>query len=418
MTEPRHTIFFYYFYFMAVSPFDWRYGSPELRRLFSQEGLVEAYLEVERALVCSLEELGVAERGCCAAVSKVTVRPEEVYELERETKHDILALVRLLEERSGCRYVHYGATSNDVIDTAWALLIKRALSRIKAEAREVGGELRRLAEKYADLPQVGRTHGQWAEPVTLGFKFANYYYELHIACRALEGAAELIRGKLGGAVGTMASWGKAGLKLRELVGARLGISFHPISTQVAPRESFAYLASALSLLAEVGERLATEIRELSRPEIGEVYEVGGGGSSAMPHKANPTNSERVVSLARHVRALTIVAHENVALWHERDLTNSANERIWIPEAFLAVDEILSTLARVLRSLRVDEERIRRNLEAALPIITSEFKMLELIRAGRSRSEAYEAARAGGAGELPRDWPVRELIDAALSLPLC
>jgi Adenylosuccinate lyase (EC 4.3.2.2) len=161
------------------------------------------------------------------------------------------------------------------------------------------------------------------------------------------------------------------------------------------------------------------VRELSRPEIGEVLETVGGGSSAMPHKANPTNSERVVSLARYVRSLLVVAHENVALWHERDLTNSANERIWIPEALLAVDEILAATAHVLRTLRVDEERIRRNLEAALPHITSEFRMLELIKRGARRGEAYRIAKAGGgAGELPRGWPVRELIDSALALEAC
>jgi adenylosuccinate lyase len=402
-----------------ISPFDWRYGSEGLRRLFSRQSIVDVYVEVERALVCALEELGVAERGCCEAVSRVSVPADEVYKLERELRHDVLALVQLLEERSGCRFVHYGATSNDVIDTAWALLIRRALGAIREGGRAVAEELRRLALKYADLPAVGRTHGQWAEPITLGFKFANYYYELYIACRALEGAEESIRGKLGGAVGTMASWGPLGLRLREAVGRRLGVPFHPISTQVAPRESFAYLASALALLAEVAERLATEVRELSRPEIGEVLETVGGGSSAMPHKANPTNSERVVSLARYVRSLLVVAHENVALWHERDLTNSANERIWIPEALLAVDEILAATAHVLRTLRVDEERIRRNLEAALPHITSEFRMLELIKRGARRGEAYRIAKAGGgAGELPRGWPVRELIDSALALEAC
>ncbi|MFB6491418.1 MAG: adenylosuccinate lyase [Thermoproteus sp. AZ2] len=402
-----------------VSPFDWRYGSEEVRRLFTQQGIIDAYVEVERALACALEELGVAERGCCEALKKVSVGAEEVYALEKELKHDVLALVFLLEERSGCRFVHYGATSNDVIDTAWALLIRRALDVIKRRARDVGETLRGLALKYAGLAAVGRTHGQWAEPITLGFKFANYYYELSIACGALRAAEEHIRAKIGGAVGTMASWGPLGLRLRELVAEKLGVPYHPISTQVAPRESFAFLASALALLAEVAERLAIEIRELSRPEIGEVVETGGGGSSAMPHKANPTNSERVVSLARLVRALTIAAHENVALWHERDLTNSANERAWIPEALLAVDEILSATAKVLRGLRVDEERIRANLNAALREITSEFAMLEMIRRGMTRREAYEAARrGGGAGELPRDWPVEELIKGAISQPLC
>lgn len=402
-----------------ISPFDWRYGSEEVRRLFTPQALIDAYVEVERALVCALEELGVAERGCCEALSRASVRAEEVYELERALRHDVLALVFLLEERSGCRFVHFGATSNDVIDTAWALLIRDALGVVRRRARELGESLRALALKYAELPMVGRTHGQWAEPITLGFKFANYYYELHIACAALKAAAEYIRAKVGGAVGTMAAWGGLGPRIRELVAGRLGLGYHPISTQVAPRESFAFLASALVLLTAVAERLATEIRELARPEIGELAETGGGGSSAMPHKANPTNSERVVSLARLVRAHAQVAFENMALWHERDLTNSANERVWIPEALLAVDEILSTAAKVLKGLKIDEARILSNLRAALPEITSEFAMLEAIKAGASRREAYEAARAArGSGELPRDWPIRELVEGALALPLC
>lgn len=389
-----------------------------MRALFTPKSFVETYLEVERALVCALEELGVAERGCCEAVGRARVKPEEVYELERKTGHDILSLVSLLEERSGCRFVHYGATSNDVIDTAWALLIGRALGVIKRKAREVGSLLAGLADRYKGLEMVGRTHGQWAEPITLGFKFANYYYELYIACRQLSLAEELIKAKIGGAVGTMAAWGELGPRLRELVAKRLGLSYHPISTQVAPRESFAILAFSLALLASVFERLAVEVRELSRPEIGEVIE-RGGGSSAMPHKANPTTSERVVSLARYVRALVDVALENVALWHERDLTNSANERVWIPEAFLAVDEILEGARRVLQNVHIDEERIRENLGRALPYILTEFHMNRMVREGASRAEAYSKAR--GIRAVTDDykrWPVEKLVEDALSLKLC
>ena len=403
---------------MHVSPFDWRYGSEEIRRLFTNEALVNAYLEVEKALVCALEELGVAERGCCEKVGRASVGVDEVYSLERETGHDILSLVFLLEQRSGCRFVHYGATSNDIIDTAWALLIRRALSSIKEKARAVGGQLADMARRYKSLEMVGRTHGQWAEPITLGFKFANYYYELYIACRQLTLAEEFIRAKIGGAVGTMASWGELGLEVRRRVAERLGLPHHVITTQVAPRESFAVLASALALMAAVFERLAVEIRELSRPEIGEVVE-RGGGSSAMPHKANPTTSERIVSLARYVRALTHVAYENVALWHERDLTNSANERAWIPEAFLALDEILTSALRVLKNIYIDEGRIAENLQKALPYILTEFHMLNMIREGASRAEAYKKAREARALTYEyRRWPVEKLIEDALSLKLC
>lgn len=401
-----------------TSPFDWRYGSDEIRQLFTQQSIIQTYLEVEKALVCALEELGIAESGCCQAVSSVEITAEEVYRLEKEIGHDILSLVTLLEEKSKCRYVHYGATSNDIIDTAWALSTRRALGILKRRINEIGRTLAELAEKYAQVEAVGRTHGQWAEPITLGFKFANYYYELHLACRFLKTAEDTIRAKLGGAVGTMAAWGQLGPAVRERVAERLGLSFHPISTQVAPRETFAALASALAILASVFERFAVEVRELSRPEIGEVVE-RGGGSSAMPHKANPTTSERIVSLSRYVRALTHVAYENVTLWHERDLTNSANERIWIPQAILALDEIAISTAKVLKSMHINLDKIRENLEKATPYILTEFHMNKLIREGYSRREAYAEARKIKAVTYDyQKWPVDKLIREALTLELC
>lgn len=401
-----------------ISPFDWRYGSEEIRALFTPQSFIDTYIEVERALVCVLEELGVAERGCCKSLDGVKISAEEVYKLERETGHDILSLVFLLEQKSGCRFVHYGATSNDIIDTAWALLIRRALSIVKRKLDIAGEELKRLARRYKKLVMVGRTHGQWAEPITLGFKFANYYYELYIACRFLTQAEDFIRAKIGGAVGTMAAWGELGLEIRRRVAERLGLPYHIITTQVAPRESFAALASALAVLATVFERLATEIRELSRPEIGEVIE-RGGGSSAMPHKTNPTVSERVVSLARYVRSLIDVALENVALWHERDLTNSANERVWIPEVFLAIDEILNSVAKVLRNIEINEARIEENLQKALPYILTEFHMNRLVREGFSRAEAYRRAREIKEVTFEYErWPIEKLIEDALSLKLC
>jgi adenylosuccinate lyase len=401
-----------------ISPFDWRYGSDEIRSLFTPQSIIDAYVEVERALVCVLEELGVAERGCCDALAGVKVSADDVYKLERETRHDVLSLVLLLEERSGCRFVHYGATSYDIVDTAWAMLVRRALSAVKSKIVAVGEELSRLAKKYEDLEMIGRTHGQWAEPITLGFKFANYYYELYIACKQLTLAEDMVRAKIGGAVGTMAAWGELGPEIRRRVAERLGLPYHTITTQVAPRETFAVLAFALALVAAVLERLATEVRELSRPEIGELVE-RGGGSSAMPHKSNPTASERVVSLARYVRALVNVALENVALWHERDLTNSANERIWIPESILAVDEMLESMLAVLRSLEVNEGRIAENLQRALPYALTEFHMNRLIREGARRADAYRKAREIKAVTFDyQKWPVRELTRDSLSLRLC
>ncbi len=400
-----------------ISPFDWRYGSEEVRRLFAPQSIIDTYVEVERALVCTLEELGVAEKGCCDAVSRVKVDAEEVYRLERETGHDILSLVLLLEQKSGCRFVHFGATSNDVIDTAWALLIRRALSAIKRKINEAGRSWR-----ASPGVQGARRGGPHPRPVGGAHNPGLQVRQLLLrappgvptpGAGGGHGQGEDRRGRRhhGG-------WGELGPEVRRRVAEKLGVPFHVISTQVAPRETFAVLASALAVLAAVFERLATEIRELSRPEIGEVVE-RGGGSSAMPHKANPTASERVVSLARYVRALTVVALENVALWHERDLTNSANERIWIPEALLAVDEILTTAAKTLRTVHIDEERIRDNLEKALPYILTEFHMNRMIREGAPRAEAYKKAR--DIRTLTHEyekWPIEKLIEDALSLPLC
>ncbi len=402
---------------MSVCPFEWRYGTDEMRGVFSVGSLVESYLAVERALVCALEELGIADKGCCDAVQKAKVEPEDMYALERELGHDILSLVMLLERKSGCRYVHFGATSYDVVDTAWALLVRRATEIVRERARELGGVLAEYARKYADLPMVGRTHGQWAEPITLGFKFANYYYELATAMGHLCYAVGQIKAKLGGAVGTMASWGDLGPELRRRVAELLGLEYHPISTQVAPRGPMALLAAAIAIVAGVLERLAVEIRELSRPEIGELRELGGG-SSAMPHKANPTLSERVTSLARLARALVGPPMENIALWHERDLTNSANERVWIPHIFLILDEMMVSMIRVLRGLRIDVERIERNYREALPYMASEQYMNSLIRSGMSREAAYKASREARPGIRVELGPIRQLIGQALQVGIC
>ncbi len=402
---------------MSVCPFEWRYGTDDMRKVFSAQSIVETYLDVERALVCALEELGVADRGCCEAVLRARVEPGEIYALERELGHDILSLVVLLERRSGCRYVHFGATSYDVVDTAWALLVRRAMEVVRARARELGDILAEYARRYADLPMVGRTHGQWAEPITLGFKFANYYYELALAMGHLCYAVGQVKAKLGGAVGTMASWGDLGPELRRRVAERLGLEYHPISTQVAPRGPMALLAASIAVVAGVLERLAVEVRELSRPEIGELRE-RGGGSSAMPHKANPTLSERVTSLARLARALVGPPMENIALWHERDLTNSANERVWIPHMFLVLDEMLTSMTRVVRGLEIDVERIERNYREALPHMASEQYMNSLIRSGMSREAAYKASREARHEVQVELGPVRQLIDQALRVEIC
>ncbi len=377
-----------------VCPLDWRYGSEEMRRLFRVHNIVETYVKVERALVCTLEELGIADPGSCERVTKAEVKPEEVYELERRIGHDIAGLAFLLEERSGCRFVHYGATSYDIVDTAWALILRDAIGIVKRKLAALIQELLEKTLKYKDLVMVGRTHGQHALPITLGFKFANYLYELSRSLRMLSEVEKLVvRGKISGAVGTMAAWGDKGIEVEQRTLKKLGLEPHIISTQVAPRDGFAHLICALAVLASQLDRLAIEIRELSRPEIGELQEgFERVGSSAMPHKANPVTSEKVSGLARIMRSLAVAALENVPLWHERDLTNSSSERILIPHAFLIIDEMLTSMISVIRNLVVNENNIRRNLNLLQGFILTEAVMNILIKKGLPRAKAHEMLR--------------------------
>jgi len=377
-----------------VCPLDWRYGSEEMRRLFRVDNIVQAYIKVERALVCALEELGIAEPGSCEKVMKAEVKPEEVYELERKIGHDIAGLAFLLEEKSGCRFVHYGATSYDIVDTAWALILRDAIGIVKRKLAQLIQELIDKAVKYRDLVMIGRTHGQHALPITLGFKFANYLYEFSRTLKMLHEVEKLVvRGKISGAVGTMAAWGDKGVEVEKKTLEKLGLEPHIITTQVAPRDGFAYLISTLAVLASQLDRLATEIRELSRPEIGELQEgFERVGSSAMPHKANPVTSEKISGLAKILRGLVITALENIPLWHERDLTNSSSERILIPHAFLIIDEMLESMIKVLKNLIVNEENIKRNLNLLRGFTLTEAIMNILIKKGLPRAKAHEVLR--------------------------
>ncbi len=376
-----------------VCPLDWRYGSEEMRRLFTLDAMVRRLVEVEKAIYLGLVEAGIAPRSCLEVVEKCfSVDPREVYELEKRIGHDVASLTYILGERCGeCgNYVHLGATSYDVVDTAWALAIRDALAIIKERLRRVVKLLEDAARRYIDLVMVGRTHGQHALPITLGFKFANYVYELSRSYERLCCAEERVaKGKVSGAVGTMAGWMGRGLAVEAAVSRALGLPMHEISTQVAPRDGFAELVAALAILGSSLDRLALEVRELSRPEIHEVVEVHGGvGSSTMPHKMNPVIAERVSGLAKVLRGLVITALENVPLMHERDLTNSSSERILIPHALLVADQMLIDCERMLRSLRIDEDAIDRNLKLSRGWNMVECIMVKLVEKGVPRHEAH------------------------------
>ncbi len=386
----------------TVCPFDWRYGSEEMKQLFAREAWLQRLLEVEAALLWGLVKAGFAPREAAEEVEKAVkekrVSIERVDELERKLRHDVMAVAVALAEAVGgeaSRYVHLGATSYDVVDTAWALVIRDALGIVLSKLSKVISKLSELAQEHRETLMVGRTHGQHALPITLGFKLANYAYELSRSIeRLVDCSKRVVRAKVAGAVGTMAAWDGRGFEVEEEVCARLGLQPHAISTQVAPRDGFAELLACLAILASQLDRLATEIRELMRPEIKELAEGVAReqvGSSTMPHKENPVTSERISSLAKLVRSLVVAALENIPLWHERDLTNSACERVIIPHAFLAVDEMLDCTFKVLENLRVYPENMKRNLMLTKGANMAEAVMVYLVlKKGMARHEAHHA----------------------------
>ena len=379
----------------SVCVFDWRYGSAEMKNIFRQDSIVRRYIDVELAIMRGLEEAGLAPRGCADSIRVCAqgLKPEEIYEREAVLGHDIATLAYILGERCGeCgKYVHLGATSYDVVDTAWALIIRDALRVIKNRLEKIIDRLSELSKRYIDTIMAGRTHGQHAIPITLGFKFANYVYEFSRGLERLcEAEKRVVRSKISGAVGTMAAWRGRGLTVESVASKELGLEPHAISTQVAPRDGFAELVLSLAILASQLDRFALEVRELSRTEIGEIYEaVKRVGSSTMPQKRNPVTAERISGLAKIARALALAALENIPLMHERDLTNSSSERILIPHIFLVVDQMLVDMDKLLNVIHIDEEAMKRNIELTKGAIMAEAIMVKLVEKGVPRHEAHK-----------------------------
>ncbi len=389
---------------MPILPIDTgRYGTPEMLRIFEEEVRVQRMLDVEAALAWAHAEVGNIPRGdaekIMAAASLEHVKLARVKEIEREIKHDVAALVRALAEASGSSgaYVHLGATSYDIVDTAIALQLKEALALIEEKLDKFEKILMDKALQYKETLMMGRTHGQHALPTTLGFKFAVWMREVsrHIE-RVRQCGERVLVGKMSGAVGTQAGLGEHALKIQELVMRRLGLKPADISTQIVQRDHHAELVCTLALIASSLENFATEIRELQRPEIGELFEPFEEkkqvGSSTMPHKRNPETCERVCGLARIVRSLVIPALENVITWHERDLTQSSAERFIIPEACILTDYLLFLMSNIVANLHIDEQRMLKNMEITQGRVMSEAVMIALTKKGMSRQEAHELLR--------------------------
>ncbi len=389
---------------MPILPIDTgRYGTAEMRRIFEEEMRVQKMLDVEAALAWAHAEVGNIPRKdaekIAAMASTKHVKLSRVKEIEREIKHDVASLVRALAEVCGASgaYVHLGATSYDIVDTAIALQLKEALALIEKRLNSFEKVLIEKALKYKDTLMIGRTHGQHALPITLGFKFAVWMREVSRHIQRLRQCRErVLVGKMSGAVGTQAGLGDKAVKIQELVMKRLGIKAADISTQIVQRDRHAELICLLAMIATSLENFATEIRELQRPEIAELFEPFETekqvGSSTMPHKRNPETCERICGLARIVRSLVVPALENVVTWHERDLTQSSAERFIIPEACILVDYMLFLMTNIVANLRVDEERMLKNIEITQGRVMSEAVMIALTRKGVSRQKAHELLR--------------------------
>lgn len=389
---------------MPILPIDTgRYGTVEMRRIFEEESRVQKMLDVEAALAWAHAEVGNIPRKdaekIMAMASTKHVKLGRIKEIEREIKHDVASLVRALAEVCGPSgaYVHLGVTSYDIVDTATALQLKDALTLIENKLRSFEKVLIEKALEYKDALMMGRTHGQHALPITLGFKFAVWMREISRHIQRLRQCRErVLVGKMSGAVGTQAGLSDKAMEIQELVMERLGIKAADISTQIVQRDRHAELICLLAMIATSLENFATEIRELQRPEIGELFEAfeikKQVGSSTMPHKRNPEKCERICGLARIVRSLAVPALENIVTWHERDLTQSSAERFIIPEACILVDYMIFLMIHIVADLRVEEERMLKNLELTQGRVMSEAVMMSLTKKGMNRQEAHELLR--------------------------
>jgi len=375
-----------------------RYSRPAMSRIWSEEGRLERWLEVELAALDAWAEVGVVPADAAHEIRAAArpPSPARVAELEEKTHHDLAAFVDAVAEGLGPegRWFHYGLTSSDVVDTALALQVREAGGLICSGIERALEAVVTRAEEHRNTLTIGRTHGVHAEPTTFGLKLAVWAFELDRARQRVARALEGIRvGKLSGAVGT---YSVTDPEVERLACEQLGLEPAPASTQIIQRDRHAELLSALALCAASLEKFALEIRHLARTEVAEVQEPfgkGQKGSSSMPHKKNPVVAERICGLARVVRANALVGLENVALWHERDISHSSAERVVIPDSFFALDYMLDKLAWLVEGLVVNPERMRRNLDSSHGLFFSQRLLLALVDAGLARDEAYRLVQA-------------------------
>jgi adenylosuccinate lyase len=374
-----------------------------MKAIFEEENRLQKMLDVEAALAWAHSELGNIQEKDAQRISEVAntkqVKLSRVKEIETQIKHDVTSVVRGLSEVAGSSgsYVHLGATSQDINDTATALQLKEASGLLETKLDGLERILLDKTQMYKKTVMIGRTHGQHALPITLGFKFAVWLRENSRHIQRLDQCKErLLVGKMSGAVGTQAGLGPRAPRIQELVMDRLGLKAADISNQIIQRDAHAEFVLLLSMVASTLDKIAIEIRELQRPEIGELAEpfekTKQVGSSTMPHKRNPELCERICGLAKIVRGLVVPALEDIPTWHERDLTQTSAERFIIPESCILTDYMVNLMCNILNGLQVNEERMRENLGLTRGRAMSEAVMMALVEKGMGRQEAHELLR--------------------------
>lgn len=392
-----------------------RYTRPEMGAIWTDQNRYQAWLEVEILADEAWAELGEIPKEDVALIrEKATFDIDRILEIEAQTRHDVVAFTRAVSESLGdeSKWVHYGLTSTDVVDTAYGYLMKQANDLIREDLNRFVTIIGEKAKEYKHTLMMGRTHGVHAEPTTFGLKLALWYAEMKRNVERFERAAKGVEaGKISGAVGTFANIPPF---VEEYVCEKLGIRAQDISTQVLPRDLHAEYFSAMALIATSIEKFATEIRGLQKSETREVEEFfakGQKGSSAMPHKRNPIGSENMAGLARVVRGHMVTAYENVSLWHERDISHSSAERIIIPDTTILIDYMLNRFGNIVKNLTVFPENMKRNMNATFGLIYSQRVMLKLIDHGMTREQAYDLVQPKTAQAWDEQTDFRPLLEA-------
>jgi adenylosuccinate lyase len=372
-----------------------RYTRSEMGRVWSEENKFQKWLDVELAAAETLADAGIVPREAARKLrERARIDVARINDVEAKVRHDVIAFTIVVQESVGdpeaARWLHYGLTSNDVVDTAQALLIRESSQLIAKGIARFGEILEKRAWEFKDTPEIGRTHGIHAEPITFGLKVANWYAEnRRDAARFDIAAREMAVGKISGAVGTCTHLGP---DIERKICERLGLATAPITSQVIERDRHAQYLAALAIVAASLERVAQEIRHLQRTEVREVEEPFGGeqrGSSAMPHKRNPVSSEQICGLARVVRANSLASYENIALWHERDISHSSVERVILPDSTILVDYMLHRTSEIVANMKVYPERMLRNLNATQGLVFSGQLLQDLVEHGAPREDAYK-----------------------------